>query len=292
MLGLDYNNRVAQEMHNIPLSFYHVDSKHPGYHAPSHWHRPCEIIRVISGKLDIFINGTKISASANDIFLINREIIHGFHPRNCVYEIIDFDIDELAVRISICRDSLLSFTNSDISVLVLHPEKDALLHNIANQLFHYASTEAHKNQLLILGTLFELLGALHTSQNYTKSFKNSSNIKLFKPLLEYIENSYGKPITLAKMAQVSGMSTSHFSLLFRDFFRQTPIDYLNSYRVERACLYLINSDLPITEIAYRCGFGDSAYFSKVFKKYKNVTPRNYRGIPTESAEKKDSVQDC
>ena len=51
MLGLDYNERVAHEMQNIPLSYYYVDKKHPAYHAPLHWHRPSEIVRVLSGKL-------------------------------------------------------------------------------------------------------------------------------------------------------------------------------------------------------------------------------------------------
>lgn len=130
--------------------------------------------------------------------------------------------------------------------------------------------------MLILGALFELLGTIYAKHHYTENAKSSSSAKLFKPLLEYIEKSYMNTITLADMAQVSGMSTSHFSLLFHDFFRQTPIDYLNSYRVERACLFLINTDFPVTEVAYRCGFNDSAYFVKVFKKYKKITPKKYR----------------
>jgi len=64
--------------------------------------------------------------------------------------------------------------------------------------------------------------------------------------------------------------------VFRDTFQQTPIDYLNYYRIEQACLLLAETLLPITEVAYRCGFNDSAYFVKVFKKYKKLTPKKYR----------------
>ena len=163
-----------------------------------------------------------------------------------------------------------------MSVLPFHPTEDASLHHIANQLFVFASVESPDNNLLILGSLFQLLGTIYAKHHYTENFKSSANAKLFKPLLEYIEKSYMKPITLADMAQVLGLSTNHFSALFREFFRQTPIDYLNSYRIERACLFLINSDYPVTEIAYRCGFNDSAYFAKVFRKFKNATPKKYR----------------
>lgn len=276
MLGLDYNERVAHEMQNIPLSYYYVDKNHPTYHAPLHWHRHLEIVRVISGQLKMYLDGKKIIVSPDDILFINREIIHGFFPINCVYEIINFDADELLLRTSLCKDALQIFTNSHVRVLPFHPANDGAIHHLANQLFTFASVKSLDNDLLVLGALFQLLGTIYAKHHYTENFKSSTNAKLFKPLLEFIEKSFMKPITLADMAQVSGMSISHFSALFHDFFRQTPIDYLNAYRIERACLFLINSDIPVTEVAYRCGFNDSAYFVKVFKKYKNITPKKYR----------------
>lgn len=278
MLGLDYNERVTHEMQNIPLSFYHVDEKHPAYHAPLHWHRQSEIVRVLSGKLKMYLDGKKIIVSPGEILFINQEIIHGFFPMDCVYEIVNFDADEILMRTSLCKGTLQIFTNSHVRVLPFHPTENAAIHHLADQLFTFASTESEEHDLLILGALFELLGTIYAKRHYTENAKSSSSAKLFKPLLEYIEKSYMNTITLKDMAQVSGMSTSHFSLLFHDFFRQTPIDYLNSYRVERACLFLINTDIPVTEVAYRCGFNDSAYFVKVFKKYKSITPKKYRSI--------------
>lgn len=276
MLGLDYNERVAHEMQNIPLSFYHVDEKHPAYHAPLHFHRSSEMVRVLSGKLKMYLDGKKIIVSPGDILFINQEIIHGFFPINCVYEIINFDADEILMRTTLCKNALRIFTNSHVTILPFHPTKDASIHHLANQLFDFASTESEDNDLLILGALFELLGTIYAKHHYTENFKTSTNAKRFKPVLEYIEKSYMNPIKLTDMAEVFGISASHFSVLFHDFFRQTPIDYLNSYRIERACLLLVHSDLPVTEVAYRCGFNDSAYFVKVFKKYKNTTPKKYR----------------
>lgn len=288
MLGLDYNERVAHEMNNIPVSYYYVDQKHPAYHAPLHWHRPSEIVRVLSGKLKMYLDGKKIIVEPGDILFINQEIIHGFFPLNCVYEIINFDADEILLRTSLCKDALRVFTNSHVSVLPFHPTEDAAIHHIASQLFTFAATESKDNDLLVLGALFELLGTIYAKHHYTENYRSSTNAKLFKPLLEFIEKSYMKPITLLDMAQVSGMSTSHFSVLFREFFRQTPMDYLNSYRIERACLFLINSDLPVTEVAYRCGFNDSAYFVKVFKKYKTLTPKKYRSTLAHAEQKESS----
>lgn len=250
--------------------------KHPAYRAPLHWHRHSEIVRVLSGKLKMYLDEKKINLLPGDILFINQEIIHGFFPMNCVYEIINFDTDEILMHTSFCNNALQIFTNSHVAVLPFHPTEDSTIYQLANQLFTFASSKEEKQDLLTLGALFELLGTIYAKHHYTENAKSSTSAKLFKPLLEYIEKSYMNSITLADMAQVSGMSASHFSVLFHEFFRQTPIDYLNSYRIERASLLLINSDIPVTEVAYRCGFNDSSYFVKVFKKYKKITPKKYR----------------
>ena len=143
-----------------------------------------------------------------------------------MYEIITFDADEILLRTSLCKDALRVFTSNHVKVLPLHLTDDVALHHTINQLFTFASTESPDSDLLILGALFQLLGTIYAKHHYTEDFKNSTNAKLFRPLLEYIEKSYMKPITLADMAQVCGLSTSHFSALFHEFFRQTPIDYL------------------------------------------------------------------
>lgn len=276
MIGLDYNDRVANEMSNIPFSYYHIHKMHPAYHAPIHWHRQTEIVRVLRGKLDMHLNGKTLSVFPGEILFINREIIHGFSPVDCEYEIINFDADMISVRINLCRDNLRIFANNNISIYPFQPQENPELYELASQLFTHACDERADNSLVVLGALLMLMGKIYALHHYKENSRSSSTVKLFKPLLELIEKQYMKPITLTEMAQACNLSVTHFSSLFHDFFKQTPIDYLNAYRIEMACLFLTNSDISVTEIAYRCGFNDSAYFVKVFKRYKNTTPKKYR----------------
>jgi len=71
------------------------------------------------------------------------------------------------------------------------------------------------------------------------------------------------------------MSAKYFCRFFKTVIHRTPIDYLNYYRVERASYLMETEDISVTEAAYRCGFNDSSYFVRVFKKYKNATPGKY-----------------
>jgi len=97
-----------------------------------------------------------------------------------------------------------------------------------------------------------------------------------KPVLEYIESHYSTAVTLEDLAQVAGMNPKYFCRVFRSLIHHSPVDYLNFYRIEQAANLLDSTDLPVTEVGNRCGFWESSYFTKVFKKYKGTTPAAYR----------------
>ena len=276
MLGLDYNEQVSHELRNIPLSFHRINENHPFYQMPLHWHKPCEIVRVMSGKLTIFMDDDAVHAKTDEIVFVNQEIIHGYEPENCAYEVIDFDPNAILLRTSLCTNILHTFASGRIRVLPFHPTKNADLYNIANRLFSLASQEADEKDLLLLSVLFELLGTIYIQHHYTESFEVSRNVNRFKPLLDYIDTSFMNPITSSEMAEISGMSVNYFTEAFRNYFGQTPIEFLNTYRLERACMLLVNTMSSITDIAYNCGFYDASYFVKVFKKHKGITPKKYR----------------
>jgi len=101
---------------------------------------------------------------------------------------------------------------------------------------------------------------------------------------EYIAEHYMENITLNGLAEVIGISSGYLSTLFPQTLHCNFVDYLNKVRIERACCYLEQSYFKTYEIAYRVGFNDEKYFSKVFKKVKGMTPKEYR-----NAEKREKM---
>ncbi len=92
----------------------------------------------------------------------------------------------------------------------------------------------------------------------------------------YMENHFMEDITIEKMLDISHYSQRHFIRLFSAAYNTTPQKYLMSIRIRRAGSMLRESSLPITEVALRCGFGDSNYFSRAFRKAVGMTPSQYR----------------
>jgi len=94
--------------------------------------------------------------------------------------------------------------------------------------------------------------------------------------LEFIESSLAADIGLAEIAAVTGMSAFHFSRAFRRDMGVSPYAFLIQRRVAGARTLLIQTELPLTCIADRCGFGSHSQFSRTFKRSVGLSPGRYR----------------
>jgi AraC family transcriptional regulator len=92
----------------------------------------------------------------------------------------------------------------------------------------------------------------------------------------YIHDHLTEPLDLASVASVSNFSPYHFHRIFQGAMNETPQEYINRQRVERAANYLTKSrEMSITDIAMACGFSSPSTFARAFKKYFGVTARQY-----------------
>jgi len=94
--------------------------------------------------------------------------------------------------------------------------------------------------------------------------------------LEKMRLYYHTPIRVAELAQVAGMSESHFSRQFKTAIGTSPIDWLRRERINQAKHRLIESDDAIKEVARQVGYSDQFFFSKDFKKMTQLTPSKFR----------------
>lgn len=92
----------------------------------------------------------------------------------------------------------------------------------------------------------------------------------------YIEKHFEKNITASDLADLGYMSVSSLNRAFKKETGMTPIGYLIEIRIEQAKKLLRRKNIPITEIALRCGFGSSAHFSSCFAKHTGTAPSEYR----------------
>jgi transcriptional regulator GlxA family with amidase domain len=96
---------------------------------------------------------------------------------------------------------------------------------------------------------------------------------LINEAIKFINIEFGQDITIEMLAKLSCLSKSHFSKLFTDEMKVSPIIYLKTIRLQNAKKMLRSKKLTITQVATQCGFNSTSYFSKQFKEVFNETPK-------------------
>ena len=97
-------------------------------------------------------------------------------------------------------------------------------------------------------------------------------------LLNWIEDNYTENITLERLSEISNLSEKYICRIFKEYTSKTPISYINEIRIDAACHEMIANRKSITDAALACGFNDLSYFSKMFKRYKNMSPQKYKKL--------------
>jgi AraC-like DNA-binding protein/mannose-6-phosphate isomerase-like protein (cupin superfamily) len=106
--------------------------------------------------------------------------------------------------------------------------------------------------------------------------RNYKNLERMRPLFDFIEENYARPIELATASSIVGMSKPHFMRSFKRATGQSFDTYLNRYRIAKAQGLLAKTDLPISAVGQEVGFADQSYFGLVFRRLVKISPREYR----------------
>ncbi len=99
-----------------------------------------------------------------------------------------------------------------------------------------------------------------------------------KRCMDYVNKNFRGKIYLDDIAETLGISSSYLSRLFHSETGERLQDHISRVRVEKSLSLLLYSEMSLSEIAEYVGFPNQSYYGKMFRKYKNTTPRLYRDL--------------
>lgn len=138
--------------------------------------------------------------------------------------------------------------------------------------------DTHNVKLKILiNELIILLADMLESRNPPLDQSLSSSERTVRLFLENLNHRIDEPWTLDSMAAACGLGRTHFSSYCKKLSNVAPVEYLARVRIDAAArLLTLHPDSSITDIAFRCGFQSSQYFSNVFRKQHGHSPSDHR----------------
>ena len=158
---------------------------------------------------------------------------------------------------------------------------DNTMSGLFNSMYNCRNLRLTSNYYKALGTIYEIFGQIsrYEEREYMQS---STEGRLYAVRLN-IQEQYSDPsLNLERLAVIAGMSPHQMGILFKKKFGVSCWQYVIDTRIEAAAKLLLMPGYSVGMVAEQCGFRDTYYFSRLFKKQTGVPPREYRKNNDES----------
>ena len=251
----------------------------------AHWHDSIELVRMIDGRAHCIVDQSDFLLKKGDICLINRRHMHRV-----------FSAEKSASRREILFINPSYFAhNKEIFDRYIRPmaEDTSFSHvRFANTTKEAVEIDHLIDQILLLekekpaGYDLEITGLtclilrrlflLYTGVKFSSQSLYDPDLFLQEQMTAYIYAHYAEKLSLADIAASGNVSRSTCARLFEKYSGKTPIEFLNTYRLEQSAVFLKTTDRTIADIASSCGYWQQSYFTRQFQKEYGVTPRVFR----------------
>ena len=222
---------------------------------PAHMHRAFELICVREGSLNLQIDQKEYILNIGELAIVFPNQIHGFFS-DCQF---------------------------NLSILIFSPElitefyqayKDFVPVNSVIKMPLWLDFAELKCIYSKMGALYLLCGLL-LSDTEIEAASSHANKTVLQKVFSYISHHYAENCSLKYVAEALNYDYSYLSRLFSKYTGIGFTEYLNNYRIFRACSMLEKNELTISEIAFHSGYTSLRTFHRNFRKVMHCSPQNY-----------------
>jgi AraC-like DNA-binding protein len=226
-----------------------------------------ELIFVIQGQLDMFEGDQIFHLEAGQTLHLWPGRKHGSTtpmPPDLKFYWIHFEV------LGFDGETLDASINLPQVVLLPHPEG-------LERLFRIFLLEQETGMLNALSANLLTTLMLIEVAHQTRETRDAEGLNVVATWAHtYIRMNFDRPITAGKVAEALGYNVDYLGRIYNQTYGCTLTDAIHRRRVNKACEWLLNGNLTIGQIASKCGFSDPDYFRRIFKRYMQTSPGDYR----------------
>lgn len=298
----DASEIVRYDEVGIPLSIREgLLSAYPNHRALCHWHEDIEWVYIRSGQMNYYMNGKRVLLNTGEALMVNsRQMHYGYSENGQDCDFIRILCHpKIFITNSVLYQSYIAPVLSNPSLEYLHLKPEFPEDAEALQLFpeilrikkeHPAAYEIEAAALLSL-LWCRLLRSHPMMLNEAAAKPKEPDLLVQRDMVSYIYSHYSESINLDEIAAAGKVCRNKCCQIFRRYLNQSPIDFLNHYRLEVSCHLLNNTKLSIAEICTACGFNHQSYYSKIFLRTYSCSPRDFRKRTEEKTSAEASEKD-
>jgi AraC-like DNA-binding protein len=272
-------NLTKRDYFEDPAFPLQVHIRDPQPEFPLHSHGFDELVIILRGTGIHVVDGQSFPVKSGDAFIVSSEHehqyqdMHGLALANILFDskalgMPQWDIRSMPGFHALFElEPVLRTQQKFNSRLQLSERQLNTINDRLRELQYETSAKAPGYRVMAKGLFMQL--AVYLSRCYSENPKTESiDLLRLGDVIALIETGFAEKISLDSLAKTANLSKRHFQRIFQECIGRSPIDHL---------LHILkHSSKPIIEIAFDCGFGDSNYFTRQFRKIMNQTPSHYR----------------
>lgn len=286
-----HTNSKEELLPNFADAFPYIASraeldKYAGHFVPWHWHKTVELFYMESGVLEYSTPSGTITFPAGSGGMVNANVLHMTRTLSAAEKNIQllhmFDpgliAGEPGSRIE--KEYVTPVVAASQIEIIPFFQGNAVQEKILElivEAFQISNAESGYEITLrnILAQIWLMVFQEICPERNEQTVQNKYNDRI-KLMMVYIHEHYSEKLSISELAEAAHLSERECFRAFHDYLHMTPVEYINSYRLQIACQMLARGRESLTFISHACGLGNSSYFGKVFRDHFDCTPLEYR----------------
>lgn len=250
----------------------------------THHHTFFELVYILNGTAIHHLEEHTVSLRAGDYFIIDPGSKHCYRDTqnleliNCLFlpEYIDRALVDCPSLASLLSNKVMRFgVPMDIHAAdrILHDSDKSVGRLIRKMEQEYADKRVGHMELLRCWLTEILVHAVRATEERSQA-KNQHDVT--EQVVAYLHQNFVEPLSLESISKRFGYTPQYLSSLFHKQTGMTLQMYLQRLRIEEACRLMEQKSMSVAALAQAVGYTDTKHFSKVFRKHKSVSPREYK----------------
>lgn len=238
-----------------------------------HFHEKNELYYLVSGTTTYFVNNEIFDLKPGDFVFIPKGAFHKTDIGGREVERIRFSFDDAYTGEELRKYIDKLTQNKHITI---QPEKRSEIEELISKIEAEENCPSASSQIAEK-LCFKLLIIYIARYRYLPDGPLVSEThSLVQNVISHISVNYGGDLSLNVLSKRFGISPNYLSSVFKRTAGIGISEYINITRSAVARNLLESTDMSVTEIATKCGFNGSSYFTQIFKKLYGITPKKYR----------------
>ncbi|MDF2925992.1 MAG: DNA-binding protein [Paenibacillaceae bacterium] len=251
-----------------------------------HSHDFSELVVILEGSAVHIIEGREYPVSAGQVFLIHKDVSHGYKDVNNIqYVNVMFHPEQMVQRSELklmpgfqALFYIEPFYRKEMyfkGMLSLLPDQLARVSGMLDAILQEDELKQDGCRLMIRSYFCALVGMLSRCYSENSGREDNKAMRIAEAVT-YLEEHFLEPITLDRLAEMAFLSKRQFFRVFTRNYHTTPMDYIIKRRLDYSCTLLRNDSLSVQHVALESGFRDQNYYARQFRKAYCCTPTEYR----------------